>query len=183
MFSVEQREDRQPLVKPSTVVAAGLASALAAFFTSRFGVAGTVVGAALTAMIITAGSALFSLYIERAAARARNVRGLTRVVVRPPRRAVLLGGGLLAAVASFVIGMGAVTAVELGVGKSLSCWVWNECPTNDDGAGGTGATTRTRPSILGGTQKKNVGPTSQPGGVEQPQPTATPQNQEVTDSP
>jgi len=41
---IGNREDRQPLVKPSAVVAAGLASALAAFFTSRFGVAGTVVG-------------------------------------------------------------------------------------------------------------------------------------------
>jgi hypothetical protein len=74
MFSVEQREDRQPLVKLSAVVAAGLASALAAFFTSRFGVAGTVLDAALTAMIITAGSALFSFYMERVTARARNVR-------------------------------------------------------------------------------------------------------------
>jgi hypothetical protein len=163
------------------VVAAGFAAALAAFSTSRFGITGTILGTALTAMIITGGSALFGFYLERAAAKARNVRGLTRV--RPPRRSVLLGGVLLAAVASFVIGMGAVTAVELGVGKSLSCWVWNECPTKDAGGGAvaaSGATTGMRPSILGGGQK-TVGPTSQPGGVEQHQPTATPQIQEVTD--
>jgi hypothetical protein len=104
--------------------------------------------------------------MERAAARARNVRGLTREVVRPQRRLVLLAGVLLAAVVSFLIGMRAVIAVELGVGKSLSCWVWNQCPTRDAGAGGgaaSGATMGTRPSILGGTQKKksSVGPTSQ----------------------
>jgi hypothetical protein len=61
MASVEQREDKQPLIKPSAVVGAGLAATLAAFFTSRFGVAGTVLGTALTAMIITAGSAIFSV--------------------------------------------------------------------------------------------------------------------------
>jgi hypothetical protein len=86
--------------------------------------------------------------------------------VRPQRRLVLLAGVLLAAVVSFLIGMRAVIAVELGVGKSLSCWVWNQCPTRDAGAGGgaaSGATMGTRPSILGGTQKKksSVGPTSQ----------------------
>jgi len=180
MPSVDQREDRQPLVKPSTVVAAGLAAALAAFFTSRFGVAGTVLGAALTAMIITGGSALFGFYMERAAARARDVRGLTRMA--PPRRSVLLGGLLLAAVASFVLGMGLVTAVELGVGKSLSCWVWNKCPTTDDGGAGaasSGATTGARPSILGGGPKA-VGPAPQPSRVERPQQTATPRDREVT---
>jgi hypothetical protein len=181
MPSVDQREDRQPLVKPSAVVAAGVASALAAFFTSRFGVAGTMLGAALTAMIITGGSALFSFYMERAAARARNVRGLTRMA--PPRRSVLLGV-LLAAVASFVLGMGVITAVELGVGKSLSCWVWNKCPTRDDAGGAgaaSGAATGARPSILGGGPKAD-GPAPQPSGVEQPQQTATPRDQELTHS-
>src|SRR5829696_2431381 len=75
---------------------AGLASAVAALFTSRFGVAGTVIGAALTTMIITAGSALFGLYVERAAARARGgIPGVVRV--RPPRRRSILLGALLAA--------------------------------------------------------------------------------------
>jgi hypothetical protein len=161
------------LVKPSAVMGAGLASAVAALFTSRFGVAGTVIGAALTTMIITAGSALFGLYVERAAARARGgIPGVVRV--RPPRRRSILLGALLAAAASFVVGMGAVTGVELSVGKSLSCWVWNECSTKDDGGGAaSGGTTRTRPSILGGSPETAV-PTPQPDGVEQPQQTASP---------
>jgi hypothetical protein len=171
MASVEQREDKQPLIKPSAVVGAGLAATLAAFFTSRFGVAGTVLGTALTAMIITAGSAFFSVYLERAAARTRDITSVVRV--RTPRRSVLLGA-LLAAVASFVVGMGAVTGVELSVGKSLSCWVWNECSTKDDGGGAaSGGTTRTRPSILGGSPETAV-PTPQPDGGDQPQQTASP---------
>ncbi len=54
-------------------MAAGLASTGAAFVTSRFGVAGTLLGAALTAMIITGGSAILRAYIENASSRARAV--------------------------------------------------------------------------------------------------------------
>jgi hypothetical protein len=50
----------------------------------------------------------------------------------PPltRRSVLVKGLITAAVA-FVIGMGAVYAVERGIGNSLSCGIWAHCP---DGA-------------------------------------------------
>jgi hypothetical protein len=51
-------------VTPTQVVSAGLASTAAAFVTSRFGVAGTLLGAALTAMIITGGSAILRSYLE-----------------------------------------------------------------------------------------------------------------------
>jgi hypothetical protein len=40
------------------IVAAGLAATGAAFVTSRFGAAGTLLGAAVTTMIITGGSAI-----------------------------------------------------------------------------------------------------------------------------
>jgi hypothetical protein len=174
------RTERQPTVKLTGVVAAGLAAAVAAFFTSRFGITGTVLGTALTAMIITVGSALLGFYLERAAAKARSVPEAIRV--RPPRRSVLLGG-FLAAAASFVVGIGVVTGVELSVGKSLSCWVWNDCLTKDDGGGAASeGTTRTRPSILGGGQK-TIDPTPQPGDVEHPGPIATPRGQEVPSSP
>jgi len=76
------------------VMAAGLASTCAAFVTSRFGVAGTLLGAALTAMIITGGSAVLKAYIENAAGRVRG--GATRLrerreappTVAPPEQAV-----------------------------------------------------------------------------------------------
>lgn len=58
-------------------MAAGLAATGAAFVTSRFGVAGTLLGAALTAMIITGGSAVLKAYIANAAGKMRG--GATRL--------------------------------------------------------------------------------------------------------
>ena len=66
-------------------MAAGLASTAAALVTSRFGVAGTLLGAALTAMIITGGSAVLKAYIENAAGRVRG--GATRLQERRAGRA------------------------------------------------------------------------------------------------
>ena len=54
-------------------MSAGLAATAASFVTSRFGVAGTLLGAALTAMIITGGSAIFRSYLEAASGRVRGM--------------------------------------------------------------------------------------------------------------
>jgi hypothetical protein len=54
-------------------MAAGLAATAASFVTSRFGVAGTLLGAALTAMIITGGSAILRSYMEAASGRVRGM--------------------------------------------------------------------------------------------------------------
>ncbi|QIN83429.1 hypothetical protein GBA63_12880 [Rubrobacter tropicus] len=66
-----------PGIDTHQVMAAGLAATGAAFVTSRFGVAGTLLGAAVTAMIITGGSAVLKAYIENAAGRVRG--GATRL--------------------------------------------------------------------------------------------------------
>jgi hypothetical protein len=65
-------------------MSAGLAATGAAFVTSRFGVAGTLLGAALTAMIITGGSAILKAYIESTASRVRG--GATRLRERRQER-------------------------------------------------------------------------------------------------
>jgi hypothetical protein len=54
-------------------MAAGLAATAASLVTSRFGVAGTLLGAALTAMIITGGSAILKAYLEAASGRVREI--------------------------------------------------------------------------------------------------------------
>lgn len=72
------------MVNGTQVVAAGFASVAAAFVTSRFGVAGTLLGAALTAMIITGGSAILKAYLESVTGRVRKVPD--RVRVRRERR-------------------------------------------------------------------------------------------------
>jgi hypothetical protein len=71
---------------------------------------------------------------------------------RPRRRSILIGS-VAAAGISFVVGLIVVTGLELGVGKSLSCWVWDQCSTEESSADGSGAArASTLPSILGGGQ-------------------------------
>jgi hypothetical protein len=59
-------------------MSAGLASAVAAVITSKFGVAGTLLGAALTTMIITGGSAILKAYLESVTGSVRKVPGRLR---------------------------------------------------------------------------------------------------------
>jgi hypothetical protein len=61
-----------PVVSGHQVLSAGFAAATAAFLTSRFGVAGTLLGAALTAMIITGGSAILKAYLESVTSNVRR---------------------------------------------------------------------------------------------------------------
>jgi hypothetical protein len=192
-------EARQaPLINASQVMAAGFAAAVAAFVTSRFGVAGTLLGAALTAMIITGGSAILRAYLENVTGNVRkvprklrqrrnrwkagrtaepdtmpgrpdlrdNFAGRMRAALGwfshlPPltRRSILVKG-LIAAAVAFVIGMGAVYAVERGIGNSLSCGLWANCPEgatpglHPGGGDGTGA----KSSISLGRAKTNGAP-------------------------
>src|SRR5919205_3950777 len=62
-----------PIVSTPQVVSAGLAATGASFVTSRFGVAGSLLGAALTAMIITGGSAILRAYLESVTGNVRKV--------------------------------------------------------------------------------------------------------------
>src|SRR5215204_6191727 len=54
-------------------MSAGLAATAASFVTSRFGVGGTLLGAALTAMIITGGSTILRSYMEAVSGRVRGM--------------------------------------------------------------------------------------------------------------
>lgn len=66
------------------------------------------------------------------------------------RRRTILARALIPATVAFVIGMGVVTALEVGAGQSLSCGLWNKCPTAYEGAGGT------RPTLALGRDKVNA---------------------------
>jgi hypothetical protein len=164
--TVSDEARQSPVVNGSQVMAAGFAAAAAAFVTSRFGVAGTLLGAALTAMIITGGSAILKAHLETVTGNVRkvprklrerrsrwkggrsaepetlperpdlrdNFAGRMRAALDwfshlPPlaRRSILVKG-LIAAAVAFVIGMGAIWAVEKGIGNSLSCGIWAKCP-------------------------------------------------------
>ncbi|WP_143529084.1 hypothetical protein [Rubrobacter xylanophilus] len=132
------KERRKAPIRPAEVLATGLAGAVAAFVTSRFGIAGTILGTAVAVMIITAASSIIQAYLEGAVGR----------LFALPRRRVLLGGVATAAL-SLTVGLAAVTGVEIGAGKSLSCWLWDRCPAGERREAGT-TVHGTRPSVLGG---------------------------------
>jgi hypothetical protein len=69
----DETRQHAPVVSSSQVLAAGFAATTAAFVTSRFGVAGTLLGAGLTAMIITGGSAILKAYLESVTGNVRKV--------------------------------------------------------------------------------------------------------------
>ena len=83
---------QQATVSGSAVMSAGLASTMAAVVTSKFGVAGTLLGAALTTMIITGGSAILRAYFESAAGKAREVPSKLRSRVNLRKTGGSFGG-------------------------------------------------------------------------------------------
>ena len=87
----EQRQQSAKLVETNKALAAGLASVVTALFTSKLGVAGTLIGTALTAITITLISAILKAQIERAQTKLSGlpstVRGrLSTQQVRIPGR-------------------------------------------------------------------------------------------------
>jgi hypothetical protein len=72
-----QEGKSQTYVETHKAVAAGIASVIAAVFTSRLGVAGTLIGTAVTAIVITLGSAIFKAQLMKASHR---ISGLPETV-------------------------------------------------------------------------------------------------------
>ncbi len=64
----------------------------------------------------------------------------------PLRRRAILVGAIVPAIIAFLISMGAVTGLELAIGKSLPCGIWNNCPVAADRS----PITNTRPTLAGG---------------------------------
>jgi len=78
---VEQQQQSTRLVETNKAVAAGMAAVVAALFTSKLGVAGTLIGTALTAMTITLGAAILKAQIERAQSTVRGRLSTQRIRV------------------------------------------------------------------------------------------------------
>ena len=121
---MEEQQQRRVALSATQILGGGLAAASAAFVASYFGVAGTVLGAAVMSIVATIGTALYAHWVERTADRLTQLAGplfsrpeLERV--RPPRhlpwRRIAVG-----TVAAFAVGFGVVTVVELAAGKPLS---------------------------------------------------------------
>ena len=166
---------RQGILDLPKVVAGAIASPAAALLTSRFGVGGTMIGLALSAIIVTVISDVLKVYFARAPVVVMQMprefpkrNPLRRILdavgspfsgfssFSPARRRSVLIRGVIAGVMVFGIGLVVVTGLELSVGKDLSCWVWNnDCPRESSKAGGKASGTGTLPSILGGGPNAN----------------------------
>jgi hypothetical protein len=172
------KEQKQTILDLPKVIAVGISSPIATILTSRFGVAGTLIGLALGAVILTVLVDVLKVYLARAPAtmarvpdtvvkmpgglRARlswrNILSRLRAAFArfsslpsaSARRRSILIGSVVAAGISFFVGLSVVTALEVGVGKSLSCWVWDDCPAESSTDNGEASRTGTLPSILGG---------------------------------
>jgi hypothetical protein len=175
-----EQQQKQTIFDLPKVMSVGVASPLATLLTSRFGVAGTVIGLALTAVIGTTVSDFLKVSLQRMPGAVTSIPGGFRkrprwqnILIKlslpftkfwsltAARRRSILIGSVVAAVISFLIGISIVTAVELGVGKSLSCWVWNNCPTESSTADGSTSRTSTLGTIFGGVQNQ-APPAEQP---------------------
>ena len=73
-----EEEKPKQLVQMSTVIASGIAAIIAALFTSKLGVAGTLIGTALTPMLMTIGVAVLNAQIEKAAEKIPDLPSTVR---------------------------------------------------------------------------------------------------------
>ena len=187
-------QQRQHIVDPAKIAAGGAAAPLGALLTSRFGVAGTMLGLALSAVVVTTISDILKAYLQRAPGTVKNIpvsfgtgfswKNFRRWVtgpfswflsLGPSRRRAMLISSIVAGGIAFLIGTSAVTALEVGEGKNLSCWVWSECSTTDSSSGEEASNTSTLPSVLGGSQDLVSSNTPQEGQQQQQgQPSGTP---------
>jgi len=183
-------EQKQTIVDLPKVIAVGIASPIATVLTSRFGITGTLIGLALSAVILTVIVDVLKVYLALVPGAVTTIPGgfkkrsslrnmLERIrqpfskfwSLKPARRRSILIGSIAAAGISFFIGLSGVTALEVGVGKSLSCWVWEDCSAGSSTDGDEASVTGTLPSILGGSQSVSSGALKvQPPSPQRPAP-------------
>jgi hypothetical protein len=127
------------VVSLAAVISAGLAAATAAVATSYLGVAGTLVGTVLTAMVTTASSAIYKAYLESPTGRPRSLpKGLQLLAAlgwfsfhtSRDRRRLILSRALLSGVVASFIGIAIITAVQVAIDDSLSCSIWGTACTS-----------------------------------------------------
>ena len=160
-------QQKQNIIDLPKTVAGAIATPLAALLTSRFGVAGTMVGLALSAVIVTLVVDTLKVYLARVPGAVTSIPGgfkkksaWGRFLVKlrlpfsklsslaPPRRRSILIRSLIGGAIMFIIGLAVVTGVEASVGKNLSCWAWDNCYTESSADGENASDASSLPSIF-----------------------------------
>ena len=136
-------QNQQPSLPPrrqltvAQVITAALASVSAAAIASSLGVAGTLLGAAVTSIVATLAGALYTHSLEQAHSRLRRQHfprpgGVMRL--RPPSRLSQLAWGRIAgrALLVFALTLGTITVVEVAARESLAR-LMGHAPAQDSG--------------------------------------------------
>ena len=202
-------QGKQNILDLPKVAAVGISSPAVAVLTSHFGVGGTLVGLALSSVLITAATDFLKVYLARVPGAVTSIPGGLKTMPRwkqllyrlrhpfskfsslaPARRRSILIGSVIAGAMAFVVGLVIVTGVEASVGKNLSCWVWDDCPTTASSSSDKASSTTTLSSVLGGgtnttssnaSQRRPSNPQQQqqpapvPGAAGAPPKSSTPQ--------
>jgi hypothetical protein len=183
----EERERVQ--INGAHVAASAFAAISAAVVCSFFGVAGTILGTAITSLIVTTGGSLYSYSFRRTQARLRRLHQAG--AASPPVREVLKevrreGAGLFARVpwtlaligslTVFVFSIGVVTAIEAEQGETLSALLG--VSHRSDNKCSLCAVTHTKRRSPKLTHSPTPKPTTSP--TPTPTPTATPTSTATT---
>ncbi len=144
---MQERERKAIQLSVMQVVVGALASVSAAVVGSTFGVTGTLLGAAVTSVVSTVGSALYLHSLEQARTRIRHYRNprtgaVEAVERRPPavppvpRRLpwtpILGTAGLV-----FALALGLLTAVEVAADQPMARVMGDKTPTQVGTTAGT----------------------------------------------
>ncbi len=118
----EPAKPKAPIVSGAAVVAGACAAVSSAFVGASLGIAGTLIGAAVGSVVTTVSISYYSRLVARLHDRVRvgTTRRQESSAPTPKRQVRLPRRYALGALAAFVIGVGSVTAVELGLGHPLS---------------------------------------------------------------
>lgn len=121
--TADQDDDDKLSIKFSQVAGGALAALTAGVLGSWFGVTGTLIGTALASVIGTVSSTLYAYSLKRTSSRLATIRPGAVPLRRPTLRwrSVLGVAGLV-----FVLAMGAITAIELAQGRTVSAAVRGE---------------------------------------------------------
>lgn len=184
MAEVEEHEEDKERIQLSLaqIAASSLAALSAAVICSFFGVAGTVIGAAIASVLATIGSALYSYSLRRTRARLRRLHQAgaasppftevmktarqqgQRIWSQLPLRLLAMGVAVV-----FVVSFGVITVIELGTGEPLSSAVKGHSGSGTSLFGGHGSkhTPKPKPS-------NTPTPTPTPSSTQTARPTETP---------
>ena len=130
-----QERERQGLqVTVAQVIAGALAAVSAAVVASTFGLAGTLLGAAVTSVVATIAGALYTHSLEQAQARLRLRRDPRtgalehEVLPQPAPRTIAWGWVAGAAALVFALALGTLTVLEVAVDQPVAGLVGHPVP-------------------------------------------------------